>query len=117
MAALNERVPEPLLEFLDPAIEFIPTPLSRARRVYNGHDGVREWLETASERGNRYEGRVSEVRRVGDQRWAILGEVWLGDQMVAPLAVVIRLRDGLITESRSYLTDTDLLKNLGLLTQ
>ena len=56
-----------------------------------------------------------EVRAVGEHRWAILGEVWLGDQMVAPLAVMIRLRDGLITQSRSYLTDTDLLKDLGFL--
>ena len=56
-----------------------------------------------------------EVRAVGEERWAILGQVRLGDQIVAPLAVMIRLRDGLITQSRSYLTDTDLLKDLGLL--
>jgi hypothetical protein len=115
MAALNERVPEALLEFLDPAIEFVPTPLSRTQRKYIGHAGVKEWLETALARGNRYEGRVIEVRKVGDDQWAILGQVWLDDQPVSPLGVVIRLRGGLITESRSYMSDTDLLREVGVL--
>jgi ketosteroid isomerase-like protein len=115
MAALNERVPEPLLELLDPEIEFVPTGLSRDRRKYVGHAGVREWLETARARGNQHAGRVVEVRKIGPDRWALLGEVWHGEQLVAPLAVMIRLRGGLIVESVSYLSDADLLVELGLL--
>jgi hypothetical protein len=115
MAALNERVPEPLLELLAPEIEFVPTPLSRDRPRYVGHAGVRAWLETARARGNQYVGRVSQVRQVGPDRWALLGEVWQGDELVAPLAVMIRVRRGLIVESVSYLSDTDLLRDLGLL--
>jgi hypothetical protein len=41
--------------------------------------------------------------------------VRLNDQLVAPLAVVIRMRDGLITHSVFHLSDADLLEDLGLL--
>jgi len=115
MTALNERVPEPLLELLDPEVEFVPTPLSRTRRKYLGHAGVRQWLETARVRGPWYSGRVTEVRSLGSDQCAILGNVWLDDQPVAPLAVLIRIRDGLIMESLSYLSDSELLHELGLL--
>jgi hypothetical protein len=115
IAALNERELEPLLEFVDPAIEFYPTALSRTRRRYVGHAGIQEWLETAEARGNRYHGHVTEVRNLGGDRWAILGDVLFDGEKTAPLGVVIRLRDGLIIESRSYLSDEDLLRELGLL--
>ncbi len=113
MDALNDRDPEPLLELLDPSVEFVPTSLSRNRRKYKGHAGVRDWLKTAADRGNRYTGSVTEVRSVGADRWAILGQVRLDGRVVAPLAVMIRVRNGLILESRSYLSDASLLHELG----
>ncbi len=67
----------------------------------------------ASER--RYEVLVSEVRLLGSDRFAILGEVHEDGEVLSPWGVLVRLRNGLIVETHSYLSDAELLDRLWLL--
>lgn len=58
---------------------------------------------------------VSEVRRVESHRFAILGEIRDNGNLISPWGVLVRVRHGLIIESRSYLSDKELREALGLL--
>lgn len=57
----------------------------------------------------------AEALRLAHGRVAVLGEIRDEGQPLSPWAVVIRIRGGLIIESRSYLSDEDLLDRLGVL--
>lgn len=67
----------------------------------------------ASERW--YEVAVGGIRQIGPDRVAILGEIRDRGERLVPWGVVVRVRDGLIIEPHSYLSDEELLGNLGLL--
>ncbi len=85
------------------------------RRPHAGHAGVRAWWEAMEASGRWYEVVVSEVRQLGPDRLAILGEIRDDGEVLSPWGVLVRVRDGLIIESRSYLSDQDLLDALGLI--
>ena len=65
--------------------------------------------------GRWYEVVVSEIRQLGADRVAILGEIRDRDEVLSPWGVLVRIRNGLIIESRSYLSDKGLLDELGVL--
>jgi ketosteroid isomerase-like protein len=58
---------------------------------------------------------VRDVRVVGEDRVAALGQIHENGEPISSWGVVFRVRDGLIVESRSYLSDEELLEELGLL--
>ncbi len=64
--------------------------------------------------GRWYEVVVNDIRQPGPDRVAILGEIRDQGEVLSPWGVMVRVRDGLIVESRSYLSDGKLLE-LGLI--
>ena len=58
---------------------------------------------------------VNEIRPIGTDRAAALGEIHQDGELLSPWGVLITCRDGLIAESRSYLSDRDLLEELRIL--
>jgi ketosteroid isomerase-like protein len=93
-----------------------PAPLF-GHRPHFGHAGVREWWAAMMASDQGYDVVMSEVRQVEPDRVAILGEIRSGrtGRRLSPWGMLVRIRNGLIIESRSYLSDTDLLEELGLL--
>jgi hypothetical protein len=113
--AFNQRDAERLVTLCDPSIEFHPTVLIGERRVYHGHDGVRQWVAQLVESGGEHQVRVREVRVLDPNRFLVLSEVLLGGQAITPSAMLARLGpDGGITEVHAYLSDEQMLIRLGL---
>jgi hypothetical protein len=65
--------------------------------------------------GRWYEVVIHEIHQPTADRVAILGEIQDHGQPISPWCVIVRVREGLIIESRSYLSESELLSQLGLL--
>lgn len=115
--AFNRRDADALIALADPEIEFSPTSLVGTRRTYRGHDDMRRWVTELRESAiEHHQVRVREVRAVGDDRFVVLSEVLLGGETVSPSAMLARVSAaGLIVEAHAYLTDEQMLVQLGLL--
>ena len=114
--AFNRRDAEALIATCDPAVEFQPTVLVGARRVYTGHEGIRRWVEDLAASTVQHRSTVLGVRILRDGRFAVFAELDTGDGGATPAAMVARLGDsGLIVEARGYLSDEALLERLGVL--
>ena len=113
--AFNRRDAEDLVALAHPEIEFHPTSLVGARRVYHGHDGLRRWVAELVARAIDHRVRVCEVRPLDERRFVLISEVLLGDEPAAPSAMVATLAaDGGIVLARAYLTDEQTLTQVVL---
>ena len=63
----------------------------------------------------RYNVVIKELRHIDRERVAVLGDVYAEGELLSPYGVVVRVRRGLIVESRSYLSDKDLLLEIGVM--
>ena len=116
VGAYNDRDLEAMLAVIDEDVVSYPAPLF-GHRPNLGHAGVREWWAAMTANGRWYTVIIGEVRQLESDRLAILGEIRDNDEPISPWGVVIRIRNGLIVESRSYLSDTELLESLQVITE
>ncbi len=112
--AYNNRDLDAMLACQDENIVSTPSRLFR-NRPHTGHAGVRAWWAAMETTGQWYTVVIREIRPLDKERIAVLGEIRDGEQLLSPWAVLIRIRNGLITESHSYLSDEELLEELDLL--
>jgi len=113
--AFNRRDVDGLLALADADIEFHPTTLVRGRRVYHGHDGLRRWMSELRSSGLEHRVRVLHVRVLDDASFLLVSEVLGGNNAATPSAMIARLTEhGKIAEARAYLSDEQLLIQLGL---
>ena len=110
----KDRDLDALLRLMDENVVTHPLPLF-GFGPHRGHAGVREWWAAMEDSGLEYELVVGEVRQLAPDRVAILGELHHDGKSLGPWALLMRLRNGLIIESRSYLSDEETLERLGLL--
>jgi hypothetical protein len=113
--AYNSRDLDAMLAVLDPNVVSQPSPLFERRPAHTGHDGVRLWWQTMVTAGRWYNVAVSSVRPAAGGRWAIIGEIRHHGELESPWILLFRVSNGLISESRSYLSDEQVLTGLGLL--
>lgn len=114
VGAYNDRDLEAMLALQHDDVVSYPSALF-GHRPHFGHAGVRAWWEAMVVSGRWYEVVVHEVRPLDADRFAILGEIREYGEPLSPWGVVVRVRKGLIVESRSYLSDADLLESLRLI--
>lgn len=112
--AYNNRDLEGMLALMDEGVVSHPSRLFGIRQ-HEGHAGVRDWWQAMVDSGRWYQVVIRDVRQPEPDCVVALGEIRDQGQPVSPWGVVVRLRGGLIVESRSYLSDEDLLEELGLL--
>jgi ketosteroid isomerase-like protein len=115
VAAYNGRDLDAMLAVLDPQVVAYPSPLFERRPANIGHDGVRMWWQTMVDAGRWYEVVISHIREAADGQWAIVGEIQQGGEFQSPWLLLFRITDGLISESRSYLSDEHVVAELGRL--
>ncbi len=114
VAAYNDRDLEAMLALQAEDVVSYPTRLF-GQRCLNGHAGVRSWWAAMVAAGRWYDVVVHDIRLLEPDRVAILGEIRDGGEWLSPWGVVVRVCDGLIAESRSYLSDEQLLEDIGVL--
>ena len=112
VTAFNQRDLEAMLAVMDERVISYPTRLFEERE-HRGHDGVRAWWQSMVAAGSAFEVVIREVRVLQPDRVAVLGAIDDHGEAISPWGVVVRIRDGLIVESRSYLSDADLLEAIG----
>jgi len=116
LVAVNRRDADALIAISDPAIELRPTPIAGARRIYVGHDGLRDWLAELEASPISPQGRLREVRALDSWRVLVRCDVLVDGEPSGPLTLVARMgQSRLIVEARSYLTDEAGLMELGML--
>jgi ketosteroid isomerase-like protein len=113
VGAYQDRDLPAMLAVMDENVVSYPAPLF-GHRPHAGHAGVRERWAAMMAGNETYDVVVSEVRRVDSSRVALLGEIHSRGRRLSPWAVLVRIRDGLIIESRSCLSDETLLDDLGM---
>ena len=112
--AFNRRDAEALVALADPRIEFHPTSLAGAERVYRGHDGIRRWVRDLGRSEIQHQVRVREVRELEENRVFVISEVLIDGEVISPSAMLARLtEEGKMIEARAYLTDEQMLKKIG----
>jgi len=114
VGAYNDRDLDAMLAVQDENVVSYPTRFTGVAS-HRGHDGVRAWWEAMAADGRWYEVVIREIRQPDHDRVAILGAIYDHGELMSPWCVVIRVRNGLIIESRSYLSERDLLEQLGLI--
>jgi hypothetical protein len=113
--AFNRRDAEGLVELCDPQVDFRPTALVGDRLVYRGHDGLRRWVSELDQALVQHQVRVREVREIDPDRLLVVSEVRVDGELLSPSAMVATIdEDGMIVQARAYLSDEQLLIDLGL---
>jgi len=114
--AFNRRDADALVATCEPAVEWHPTVLVGARRVYTGHEGLRRCIADLAASAVQHHSTGLSVRTLSGGRFVVFADLDTGDGGTTPAAMVARLGDsGLIAEARGYLTDESLLEQLGVL--
>ena len=108
----TEGTPE-FYEFVDPEVEWIPITALLEGTRYQGHDGVRQWMEDMKGDWEVFETHAEEFRDLGDDRVLALG-TWRaqgrgsGVELDFPRAAwLTRFRDGKIIRLQTF-TDREL---------
>jgi ketosteroid isomerase-like protein len=114
VAAYNDRDLDAMLALQDENVVAYPSRLFGSR-WHVGREGVRAWWEAMVASGRWYEVVIRDILQPGSDRVAILGEIRDQGELLSPWGVVFRVRNGLIIESHSYLSDKQLLDELGVL--
>ena len=113
IAAFNRREAEGMVVLTDPAVVSYPAAIARIRRKYVGHQGIRHWMRDVLALDHGHTAVAREVRRLEKERWALLGELMVEEEPAAPFALLARVSEGLIVEGREYLSEENMLRDLG----
>jgi ketosteroid isomerase-like protein len=116
--ALLDALPELIAQTCDPEIEWVEDPRRADRRVYRGHDGVREswerWLENFDEWGFEVERMVD----CGDQVLVYAREEGRGSLSGGTVSqrnyIVYTFRDGKVARYQEFYEEQDALEAAGL---
>ena len=116
--ALLDALPELIPQICDPEIEWVEDPRRADRRVYRGHEGVREsferWLENFEEYG-------FEIERIVDRGEKVLvyareeGRGSLSGGIVSQrIYAVYTFRDGKVARYEEFYEEQDALEAAGV---
>lgn len=111
--AFNSRDPTAWVSLFHPDVEFRPTLLVGAGTVYTGHQGVLRYLDDLADRRADQRSRLRRIQAVSDDEFVVYTEVLVGDHVVSPAAVILRLAGDKIIEATAFLSDEETLKTTG----
>jgi hypothetical protein len=113
--AVNERDRDTLVALSHPEIDCYPLQIATVSGHYQGHDGVRRWIDdmVASDIGHLVE--FAGIRTLPDGRVALFGTVLVEGKEISPYSLIATVRDGKVAAMRSYLSDEETMEHLKLL--
>jgi ketosteroid isomerase-like protein len=119
--AYNRRDIDAFLEEIDPEVEWhgaLQALLESETTVYQGHEGVRQWVRDIDEALADIRLELPEIRDLGDRIVAI---GWLhargqvsGAETESPFGCVVEWENGKATRLLSFLSQADALQAAGL---
>jgi ketosteroid isomerase-like protein len=120
VAAFNDRDLDAMADLSTEDFEFIPylAAVVEKTTTYRGRDGLLQYLEEADAAWETFEGRVDEIRDLGDRAVAF-GEIRgrgrsSGLDVRVPLAWVVDFHNGKLRRVRSYGDRKEALEAAGL---
>ncbi|HEY0633676.1 MAG TPA: nuclear transport factor 2 family protein [Thermoleophilaceae bacterium] len=113
--AVNERDSETVISYSHPEIDCYPLQIATVSGHYQGHDGVRRWLDdmVASDIGHQVD--FVGIRTLPDGRIALFGRVCVEGKEISPYSLIATIRDDKVVGMRSYLSDEETMEHLKLL--
>jgi hypothetical protein len=113
--AVNDRDADALIARSHPSIDIYPLQIANVSGHYEGHDGMRRWLDdmVASDIGHNV--NFVGIRSLPDGRVALFGTVCVEGKEISPYSMIATLRDGKVAAMRSYLSDEETMEHLKLL--
>jgi ketosteroid isomerase-like protein len=115
IGAWNWRQTDELVELAHPDIELHPLRLRGPSPVYNGHDGLRAWMETITRESHDHRISADTVKRIGDGRVLAIGTVSIGGHTTSPFSGVYEFEDGKLLLMAHYFTPVSVLESIGVL--
>ena len=119
--AYNRRDIDAFLEEIDPEVELhgaLQPLLQSEATVYQGHEGVRQWVRDIDEALADIRLELPEIRDLGDRIVAI---GWIrargkasGAETESPFGCVLELKNGKATRVVSFLSEAEALEAAGL---
>jgi ketosteroid isomerase-like protein len=116
--ALLDALPELIAQACDPEIEWVEDPRRADRRVYHGHEGVRESWERWLENFDEYGAELERIVDCGDKVFVVMREAGRGSLSGATISQrnhsVYTFRDGRISRYQEFYEERDALEAAGL---
>jgi ketosteroid isomerase-like protein len=116
--ALLEALPELIPQMCDPEIEWVEDPRRADRRVYHGHEGVRESFERWLENFEEYEWEVERIVDCGNKALVYAREEGRGSLSGGTISqriyTVYSFRDGKIARYEEFYEEREALEAAGL---
>jgi ketosteroid isomerase-like protein len=116
--AFLDALPDLIPQMCDPDIEWVEDPRRADRRVYHGHDGVRESFERWLENFDEYEVKVERMVDCGDKVLVYAREEGRGSLSGASISqriyTVCAFRDGKLARYEEFYEERDALEAAGL---
>jgi hypothetical protein len=113
--AFNRRDAEGMIALATPAVVNYPLKLSTTQRKYVGHEGLRDRVRDEIAAEHEHVVVASEVRKLEEDGWALLGQLVIDDAEISPFAALARIDHGMVSEVREFLSEEGLLRDLGYL--
>jgi ketosteroid isomerase-like protein len=116
--ALLDALPDLIAQMCDPEIEWVEDPRRADRRVYRGHEGVRESFERWLENFDEYGFEVERIVDCGENVLVIAREEGRGTASGATIGQrhysVYTFRDGKVARFQEFYEEQDALEAAGL---
>lgn len=116
LQAFNARDLDGMLGCVAEQVDFHPLRLGGLAPGYRGRDGVREWFAHLRQACYDYRIAACEVRDFGAGKVFCSGLLSFGNEAdLGPVCALHQVDAGLIVTAREYLTDPDMIEQLGLI--
>jgi hemerythrin-like domain-containing protein len=112
LGAIIDRDADALFDLADPRIELHPLRLT-STPAYQGHEGIRRWLDDLAQRTAGVSFKVGEIRGVDAERVIAHVQLWAFGDEVAGVTAVFTVRSGKVLDVHGYFSDEDLLAEVG----
>jgi ketosteroid isomerase-like protein len=113
--AVNERDRDALVSYSHPEIDCYPLQIATVSGHYQGHDGMRRWLDDMDASDIGHHVRAVGIRTLADGRIALFGVLLVEGKEISPYSMIATIRDGKVAAMRSYLSDEETMEHLKLL--
>ena len=113
--AVNERDRDALVALSHPDIDCYPLQIATVSGLYQGHDGLRRWIDDMEASDTGHNVRATGIRTLPDGRVALFGVLLVEGKEISPYSLIATIRDDKVIGMRSYLSDEETMEHLKLL--